>query len=141
MMREVSSEMTESNSLLEQLQTAVSRHDREMMRVTMDRALDTRVEAADVNRAILLGLEQVRHRFMSNDTSLPDFLLCIDTVTDGLKRLSSAEGGHRAVENDGSIVIGVVEGDPHELGKNIIAAIYRAYGYRVFDLGCQVPNE
>jgi dimethylamine corrinoid protein len=140
-MREVRSEMTESNALLEQLQTATSRHDGEMLRATMDRALDARVEAADLNRAILLGLEQVRHQFMSNDTSLPDFLLCIDTVAEGLKRLSSLEGGRKAVENDVPIVIGVVEGDPHDLGKNIIAAIYRAYGYRVFDLGCQVPNQ
>ena len=141
MMREVRSKMTESDRLLEQLQTAVSTHDQEMLRATMARALDARLEAGDVNRAILLGLEQVRHRFMSNDTSLPDFLLCIDTVTEGLKRLSSVKGGYRAIENDVPIVIGVVEGDPHDLGKNIIAAIYRAYGYRVFDLGCQVPNE
>jgi methylmalonyl-CoA mutase cobalamin-binding domain/chain len=112
-----------------------------MLRATMDRALDARVEATDVHRAILLGLEQIRHKLMSNDTSLPDFLLCIDTVTEGLTRLSSAQGGRGATENDTSVVIGVVEGDPHDLGKNIIAAIYRAYGYRVFDLGCQVPNE
>ena len=133
--------MTESDSLLEQLQTAVSRHDEEMLRATLDQALDAGLEAAEVNRTILLGLEQVRHKFMSNDTSLPDFLLCIDTVVAGLKRLSSAQGDYRTAEDDTPVVIGVVEGDPHDLGKNIIAAIYRAYGYRVFDLGCQVPNE
>ena len=133
--------MTESDSLLEQLQTAVSRHDEEMLRATLEQALDAGLEAAEVNRTILLGLEQVRHKFMSNDTSLPDFLLCIDTVVAGLKRLSSAQGDYRTAEDDTPVVIGVVEGDPHDLGKNIIAAIYRAYGYRVFDLGCQVPNE
>ena len=133
--------MTENDSLLKDLQTAVSKHDGEMLRATMDRALDARTEAADVHRAILLGLEQIRHKFMSNDTSLPDFLLCIDTVTEGLTRLSSAQKGRGTTEDDTSVVIGVVEGDPHDLGKNIIAAIYRAYGYRVFDLGCQVPNE
>jgi methylmalonyl-CoA mutase cobalamin-binding domain/chain len=133
--------MTESDSLLKQLQASVSKHDQEMLCATLDRALDAGLDAADVNRAILLGLEQVRHRFMSNDTSLPDFLLCIDTVAEGLKRLSSAQADYRATENDIPVVIGVVEGDPHDLGKNIIAAIYRAYGYRVVDLGCQVPNE
>jgi methanogenic corrinoid protein MtbC1 len=133
--------MTESDSLLKQLQTAVSRHDEEMLRATLDQALDAGLEAAEVNRGILLGLEQVRHKFMSNDTSLPDFLLCIDTVVAGLERLSSAQEDYRTAENDIPVVIGVVEGDPHDLGKNIIAAIYRAYGYRVFDLGCQVPNE
>lgn len=133
--------MTKSESLLEELRRAVSRHDEPLLRATIDRALGARVAAVDVHRAILLGLEEVRHKFMSNDTSLPDLLLCIDTVAEGLKALSAVEGGQGASENDVPLVIGVVEGDPHDLGKNIIAAIYRAYGYRVFDLGCQVPNR
>ena len=133
--------MTESDSLLGDLQTAVSKHDGEMLRATIARALEARVEAADMHRAIILGLEQVRHTFMSNDTSLPDFLLCIDAVTEGLGELSSLREGPGAVEEGILIVIGVVEGDPHDMGKNIIAAVYRAYGYRVFDLGSQMPNE
>jgi len=133
--------MAKSESLLGELERAVSRHDEPVLRATIERALDGRVPASEVHRAILLGLEQVRRKFMSNDTSLPDFLLCIDTVADGLETLSAVEGGQRASGNDVPLVIGVVEGDPHDLGKNIIAAIYKAYGYRVFDLGCQVPNQ
>jgi dimethylamine corrinoid protein len=134
-------EVTESSGLLAELQTAVSRHDGETLQATIDRALEVRVEAADMHRAIIQGLERVRHTFMSNDTSLPDFLLCIDTVTQGLSRLSSLEAGTGTVEQGIPLVIGVVEGDPHDMGKNIIAAVYRAFGYRVFDLGSQVPNE
>jgi methylmalonyl-CoA mutase cobalamin-binding domain/chain len=134
-------EVTESDSLLRDLQTAVSKHDGELLRATIDRALEAGVEAADMHRAIILGLEQVRHTFMSNDTSLPDFLLCIDAVTEGLGRLSSLREGPGAMEESVPVVIGVVEGDPHDMGKNIIAAVYRAYGYRVFDLGSQVPSE
>jgi methylmalonyl-CoA mutase cobalamin-binding domain/chain len=133
--------VTESDSLLEELQTAVANHDGETLRATIDRAVEARVEPADMHRAIIRGLEQMRHTFMSNDTSLPDFLLCIDAVTEGLGRLSSLPGGPRAVEEGIPLVIGVVEGDPHDMGKNIIAAVYRAYGYRVLDLGSQVPNE
>jgi methylmalonyl-CoA mutase cobalamin-binding domain/chain len=133
--------MPENESLLQKVQSAVSRHDQEMLHATIDGALDSRLAGTDVHRAILRGLEEVRQRFMSNDTSLPDFLLCIDTVTEGLKRLSTEEGSHRELVEEIPIVIGVVQGDPHDLGKNIIAAIYKAYGYRVFDLGCQVPNQ
>lgn len=132
--------MTDSNTLLEELQTAVSKHDDEILRATIDRALDARMEVADLHRAVILGLEQVRHKFMSNDTSLPDFLLCIDAVTEGLSRIYSVQEGPIATEDGIPLVIGVVEGDPHDLGKNIIAAIYKAFGYRVFDLGSQVPN-
>jgi methanogenic corrinoid protein MtbC1 len=133
--------MPESESFLQEVQAAVSRHDPQLLHATIDRALHARIAGAELHRAILLGLEQIRQKFMSNDTSLPDFLLCIDTVTEGFKRLSAAEGSHGNLGEDIPVVIGVVQGDPHDLGKNIISAIYRAYGYRVFDLGCQVPNQ
>jgi 5-methyltetrahydrofolate--homocysteine methyltransferase len=78
---------------------------------------------------------------MSNEQPLPDLLLSIDTVIAGLNRLAPLTEGGRPVGEGTRLVIGVVEGDPHDMGKNIIAAVYRAYGYQVFDLGCQVPNE
>jgi 5-methyltetrahydrofolate--homocysteine methyltransferase len=39
------------------------------------------------------------------------------------------------------LVIGVVRGDPHDMGKSIVAGVYKAYGYNVIDLGCQVPAD
>jgi 5-methyltetrahydrofolate--homocysteine methyltransferase len=51
------------------------------------------------------------------------------------------EEGDKANEGEIPLVIGFVEGDPHDLGKNIIAAIYRNYGYRLFDLGRDVSKE
>jgi methylmalonyl-CoA mutase cobalamin-binding domain/chain len=133
--------MTESNALLESLHAAVARHDRETLGSTIDRARDARMPASEVHDAILSGLDRVRHRFMSNEQSLPDFLLSIDTVIEGLERVSSLEQGSSSVGDGIPLVIGVVEGDPHDMGKNIIAAVYRAYGFRVLDLGCQVPKE
>jgi methylmalonyl-CoA mutase cobalamin-binding domain/chain len=134
-------EMTESDGLLEGLQTAVSKHDHEMLRATIDRGIEAGAEAADMHRSILLGLEKARHTFMSNDTPLPDFLLCIDAVSEGLGRLAPLRRAPGPMDEGIAVVIGVVEGDPHDMGKNIIAAVYRAYGYRVVDLGCQVPSE
>ena len=133
--------MTESGALLEELHAAVARHDVETLGSTIDRALDARVSASEVHDAILSGLDRVRHKFMSNEQSLPDFLLSIDTVIEGLGRISSLREELSAVGNGIPLVIGVVEGDPHDMGKNIIAAVYRAYGFRVIDLGCQVPKE
>ena len=133
--------MTESDSLLKGLQKAVSEHDDKTLAATIDRALEARVPVADLHRSVLLGLEKVRHGFMSNETSLPDFLLSLDTTTEGLRRLSPSQKGRSVAAEGIALVIGVVEGDPHDLGKNIIAAVYRAYGYQVFDLGCQVPNS
>ena len=133
--------MTENGTLSEGLRTAVARHELDTIGSTIDRALDARMTASEVHDAILSGLDRVRHKFMSNEQSLPDFLLSIDTVIEGLKRVSSLQEGRSGVGDGIPLVIGVVEGDPHDMGKNIIAAVYRAYGFRVFDLGCQVPKE
>ena len=133
--------MRETDTLLEKLQSAVSQHRSEMLQETMDEAFDAGIKLADVRRALTLGLEQVRLKLMSNETSIPNFLLCIDTMTQGLKSLSALKGDKNDVEDGPSIVIGVVEGDPHDIGKNIVAAIYLAHGYQVVDLGFGVPKE
>lgn len=133
--------MTDSSTLLKNLETALWKHDDEMMSETLGAALNAGVSPVDIRRALIQGLEQVRHQLMSNDTSIPDFLLCIDTMTAGLNRLSTPKDGDKANEGEIPLVIGVVEGDPHDLGKNIIAAIYRNCGYRVFDLGRDVSKE
>lgn len=133
--------MTDSSTLLKNLETALWKHDDEMMGETLSAALNAGVSPVDIRHALIQGLEQVRHQLMSNDTSIPDFLLCIDTMTAGLNRLSAPKEGDKANEGEIPLVIGVVEGDPHDLGKNIIAAIYRNCGYRVFDLGRDVSKE
>jgi methanogenic corrinoid protein MtbC1 len=128
--------MTEENILLHELEKAVSQHDDTILLATIDTMLTQGLPAEDIRHALMRRLEHVRHRVMSNNASIPDLLLCLDTMTAGLKRLPPDQ------EKAGiPLVIGVVEGDPHDLGKNIISTIYRLYGYDVVDLGCNVPLQ
>ena len=124
---------------LEALGSAVERHDTERVGKLAAGALEAGWSTWDVRRAILAGLDSVRHRLMSNKASIPEFLLCIDTTMQGLQKIA-AQSGEGALDGP-TLVIGVVEGDPHDLGKDIIAGVYRASGYRVIDLGCQVSAE
>lgn len=103
------------------------------------KAMDAGLSMSDVRHAILDGLNTLRRTLMSNRTSLPEFLLCIDAATQGLAKLS--EFGDDGDKGALTVVIGVVEGDPHDLGKSIISGVYRACGYRVVDLGVQVRAE
>ena len=133
--------MAEKDALLKKLETSVLMHGDEMMRGALDATLNADIPSIDIRRALMRGLEKVRHKLLSNDVSIPEFLFCIDTITEGLDRLSSFQKNDKAIEGEIPLVIGVVEGDPHDLGKNIIASNYRTCGYRVFDLGNYVPNE
>ena len=127
---------------LNSLRLAVSSHDDGAMRRSLDEAILAGNSFAAIRGAITQGIEDVRHRLMSNDTSIPDFLLSIDTVTEGLNTLvERMHLDNDYGEKDISLVIGVVEGDPHDIGKNIIAAVYRAAGFRVIDLGLGVSKE
>ncbi len=105
----------------------------------IDRAMKDHVPAHDIRCALISGLEILRKRLMSSDFGLPDFLLRIDSVLVCLERLSTIDDAGSSP--DMPLVIGVVRGDPHDLGKNIIAGIYRAHGYRVVDLGRDVSSE
>ena len=49
--------------------------------------------------------------------------------------------GENKMENKGTIVIGTVEGDVHDIGKNIISALLEAEGFNVIDLGVDQPPE
>ena len=132
-------EARERNTLLKNLETAVCKHSNKVMGDLLDMALNASIPLDDIRHSIIQGLEQVRHKLMSNDISMADFLLCMDVVTEGLSRLSSLQEHDKVNRGDIPLVIGVVEGDPHDLGKNIIAGIYRAMiiKYLTSDVKCQ----
>jgi methylmalonyl-CoA mutase cobalamin-binding domain/chain len=129
----------EEVGLMDKIKAAVAAYQVDETVVLTTRAMDSGLSIKDVRHAICDGLNTLKRNFMSNHTSLPEFLLCIDAATQGLAKLSEfTDAGDKGAL---TIVIGVVEGDPHDLGKNIISGVYRAYGYRVVDLGVQVKAE
>jgi 5-methyltetrahydrofolate--homocysteine methyltransferase len=112
-----------------------------------DRLADLVVQAssegmspAGMRECLLKGLERARGELTTSRMSLPEFLLTMDVVNHGMEKIAEL---HDPDSEDSGIplVIGVVQGDPHDLGKNIIAGVYRAYGYRVVDLGRSVDKE
>lgn len=121
---------------LDKLRQAVRRYDADSAKGALSQALESGVSCDTLRHELLLALEDVRHHLMSNEASVPEFLLCLDVVLEGLASLAALSGG--AAGGDTGLVIGVVEGDPHDLGKNIVAGVYRAAGYAVTDLGCFV---
>jgi len=71
-------------------------------------------------------------------------LVAIDAYRRGityLKEISPKLINPETEDDKPRVVIGVVEGDVHDMGKNIVAAVLEACGYQVYDLGRNVPNE
>jgi corrinoid protein of di/trimethylamine methyltransferase len=73
---------------------------------------------------------------------VPELLMCSDALYAGLEILKPAiEASGRQSEVKGSIVVGVVEGDVHDIGKNLVKIMFEVAGWTVHDLGKDVPLE
>jgi len=73
---------------------------------------------------------------------VPELLMCADALYAGLDILKPAiEASGRVAEVKGSIVLGVVEGDVHDIGKNLVKMMFDVAGWTVHDLGKDVPLD
>lgn len=86
------------------------------------------------------GMGVVGEKFSSGEYFLPEMLMAARAMKTALEILkpSLEKTGMATV---GKVVIGTVEGDMHDIGKNIVATFLRGNGFEVFDLGFNVPNE
>ena len=84
------------------------------------------------------GMKVVGAKYETKEYFLPEMLLSADAMYAGLNiltpHISKSEN-----QRKGKIILGVVEGDIHDIGKNIVKAMLTAAGYDVVDLGKDVP--
>ena len=78
----------------------------------------------------------------SFDLSFSELLLMADTVKGALDLLvPEIKAATKEGDQKGTVVIGTVQGDIHDFGKELVAAVFQSGGYRVVDLGRDVPLE
>ena len=93
-----------------------------------------------LNQGLIASLEKVGRDFSEGLLFLPEVMLSAHAIHSGMHLLEPllAEAG---VEPRGSVVIGTVKSDQHDIGKNIVAMMLRGAGFRVKDLGIDVDPE
>lgn len=86
------------------------------------------------------GMNEVGDKYEKKEYFLPEMLLSADAMYAGLNiltpHISKSEN-----QQKGKIILGVVEGDIHDIGKNIVKAMLTAAGYEVVDLGTDIPPD
>ncbi len=103
----------------------------------IDAKLDTRVILDD---GLIAGMAVVGERFKRREIFLPHVLLAAKAMYAGLdllKPLLVKEG----IPTIGKVVIGTVQGDLHDIGKNLVAVMLKGAGFEVIDLGNNVSPE
>ena len=86
------------------------------------------------------GIAEVGRRFKNDEYFLPEVMMsakCMQSALAVLKPLIIAE----KVEDVGTCVIGTIQGDLHDIGKNIVGMMLEAAGFNVIDLGVSTPPE
>ena len=102
-------------------------------------AADTPV--ADVlSKGLLAGMDVVGQRFKSGKMYIPEVLRCAKAMGGAMEILRPllAESD---VKSAGTMVIGTVKGDLHDIGKNLVAMMFEGAGYKVVDLGIDLQPE
>lgn len=105
------------------------------------RLLDDGVEPVGINDSFILpALEEVGRRFEKKEYFLPEVILSAEAVQEAFNVLEPLfeEGASAKV---GSVVLATVEGDVHDIGKNIVSAVMRGHGFDVRDLGKNVSAD
>ena len=111
----------------------------ELAKVALDEGIDPFVATMD---GLANGMIEVGELYNKKHYFVPELLMCADALYKGLDVLRPAiiDSG-RAPETKGSIVLGVVEGDVHDIGKNLIKMMFDVAGWKVYDLGKDVPLD
>jgi 5-methyltetrahydrofolate--homocysteine methyltransferase len=122
----------------EQLATAILRGDNEGVAGLIETALAQGLSAIEIsNEGLLPGLEEVGRLFGDNRIFLPQVMLSAETMQTAFGRLKrEMPGGITA--SRGRILMATVEGDIHDIGKNIVCTLLENYGFEVVDLGKNV---
>ncbi|KAB0672319.1 5-methyltetrahydrofolate--homocysteine methyltransferase [Oryzomonas sagensis] len=125
-------------SLRERLSRAVIDGDRDGIVPLVEEALRAGLAPMQVsNEGFLPGLEEVGRRFEKNIFFLPQVMQSADTMQAGFVRLKEEMKG-QAFESRGRILMATVEGDIHDIGKNIVCTLLENHGFQVFDIGKNV---
>jgi len=92
-----------------------------------------------IQQGFTQGMEVVGDKFATLEYFLPDVLRCAEAVEAGMKILQPhlLERGDKG--SSGTVVLGTIKGDLHDLGKNIVGTMLKAAGFSVFDLGLDTP--
>jgi corrinoid protein of di/trimethylamine methyltransferase len=131
------------NELNKALSDAVVNMDEDKAGEVAQRVLDEDLSAYDaVMNGLAAGMEIVGELYDNHEYFVPELLLCADALYAGLDILKPHIKPEEVGKNaKGQVVIGTVQGDVHDIGKNIIKMMFEVAGFTVHDLGRDVPLE
>jgi 5-methyltetrahydrofolate--homocysteine methyltransferase len=93
-----------------------------------------------LSEGLIIGMEKIGIRFRANEVFVPQVLMSAKAMSAAMQHLKPffVNG---SVQRKGKFIIGTVEGDLHDIGKNLVSMMVEGNGYEVIDLGVDVSAE
>lgn len=95
---------------------------------------------AILNEGMIAALDEIGDKFSDGTLFIPEMLMAAEAMQAGLEILRPLLADTGAKPR-GTVVIGTVKGDLHDIGKNLVGMMFEGAGYRVVDLGTDVDAE
>lgn len=128
-------------SIEEKLKQAVFQGNKDLTEKLIEEALEKKLEPLDiVNTSLIPGIEEAGIMYDKKKYFLPQLMMAAEAMKAGFNRvkpLLTEENNH----NLGVVILATVEGDIHDIGKNIVAVLLENYGFKVIDLGKDVKAD
>ena len=127
--------------LLIELSNAVQRgKSKEVVRIVQE-ALENDISAQQIlDEGLLDGMSKIGVKFKNNEVYVPEVLVAARAMNKGTELLKE-KLANEGVEALGTVVIATVEGDLHDIGKNLVRMMMEGAGFTVVDLGTDVPGD
>lgn len=127
--------------ILDDMAAALEKGDRNTVVKLTEQALADGMSAQEIlNNGLIKGMGAVGLKFKNNEVFIPEVLISARAMNMAMKVLEPilVKDG---VEPKGTVVLGTVKGDLHDIGKNLVGMMLKGSGYKVVDIGIDVPAE
>lgn len=128
-------------SLLVEISEQLQKGKARIVKQLVQQAIDEGVPADQIlNEGLLPGMNVVGEKFKNNEVFVPEVLVAARAMNMGAALLKPllADAG---IQSSGKVCIGTVQGDLHDIGKNLVKMMMEGKGLEVIDLGTDVPAE
>ncbi len=128
--------------ILERLQNGVIEFEEDEVIEAANEAVELGMDAYKaVMDGLAAGMDVVGEYFAGGEYFVPEVLMCADALYAGLDILRPRIEFDPTKQVKGTVVIGTVEGDIHDIGKNLVKLMFEIAGFTIHDLGRDVPLD
>ena len=126
--------------MIDIIRDALGDLDEDILFAEVEKAVNAGTPAGEILDSLQAGLDIVGDRFGAGEYFLSELMMSADLFNEASEMLGDDAGGEEK-ETIGTFVMATVETDIHDIGKNIVVNVMKSNGFKVYDLGVDVPVQ